>query len=46
MVTVEFPKSECKPIKYSEIKKCLLKRESGELTEDCKKFFQENKIQD
>jgi len=46
MVTLEFPKEDCKKSKYSEIKKCVLKRESGELSEDCKKVFKEANVID
>jgi hypothetical protein len=46
MVTVEFPKEERKAIKYSEMKKCLLKRELGELDENCKNKFKEWKVED
>lgn len=46
MVTVEFPKEPCKKIKYKDIKNCTLKRESGELTEECRKIFSEGNIHD
>jgi hypothetical protein len=46
MVTLEFPKDECRKTKYEQIKKCVLKRESGELSEECKKIFKDANVID
>ncbi|MFA5764442.1 MAG: hypothetical protein WC915_06560 [archaeon] len=42
MVTIEFPKEPQKKTKYSDAKKCLLRRELGEPTsEECKQKFRD-----
>lgn len=35
-----------KKVKYSDIKKCVMKKEIGEITEECKQKFKEANIEE